>query len=46
VAVQTCAKIGKRQLRAKGETIYKTIKEHGIHKIENKHTKQENKQKE
>ena len=34
-----------RQLYAKGETIHKTIQKHRIHKIENKYTKKENKQK-
>jgi len=38
-------KIGKRQLYTKGETILKTIRNHRIHKIENKYTKQRNKHK-
>jgi hypothetical protein len=33
--------IGRRQLYAKGGTILKTVHKHRIHKIENKHTKQE-----
>ena len=36
-------KIGTSQLHTKGETTHKTIQKHRIHKIENKHTKQENK---
>ena len=33
--------IGKRQLYTRGGTIHKTIHKHRIHKIENKHTKQD-----
>jgi hypothetical protein len=39
----TCTKIGKRQLYAKGGIIHKTTPKHRIHKIENKHKKQEDK---
>jgi hypothetical protein len=35
-----CTQIGKRRLYTKREIIYKTIKKHRIHKIENKNTKQ------
>jgi hypothetical protein len=37
--------MGEKQLYTKGETIHKTIQKHRIHKIENKHTKQDNKHK-
>jgi hypothetical protein len=40
-----CTKVGKRQLYVKGEAKHKTIQKRGIHKIENKNTKQENKRK-
>ena len=38
---QTCTEIGKRELCTKREIIYKTKQKQRIHKIENKHTKQE-----
>jgi hypothetical protein len=41
----TCTEVGKGQLDTKGQTIHKTIQEHRIRKIENRHTKQANKHK-
>ena len=35
----------KGQLNTKGETIHKTIQKQRVHKIQNQHTKQENKYK-
>jgi hypothetical protein len=42
---QTRTKLEKRQLCTKGEIIYRTVKKTNINKIENKHTKRENKHK-
>jgi len=43
---KTCAKIGKRQIYTKRETIHKILQKHRIHKIENKYTKQKTNTKE